>query len=76
MPQSPFIFPPTRVSLVRRRLCAGLLAGMGLPILSACDRVGSSEGWRGVDLTGAAYAQGFSLTDFHGQSRARAAPPG
>lgn len=60
---------PTRVSLVRRRLCAGLLAGAGLPILSACDRMRNSEGFRGIDLTGAAYAQGFSLTDFHGQSR-------
>lgn len=34
---------PVRVSLVRRRLCAGLLAGASLPILSACDRTGSSD---------------------------------
>lgn len=60
---------PTRVSPVRRRLCAGLLAGASLSILSACGRSGNSEGLRGIDLTGAAYAQGFSLTDFHGQSR-------
>ena len=69
MPRSPSFLSPTQLSLVRRYLCAGLLIGAGLPFLSACDRVGSSEGFRGIDLTGAAYAQGFSLTDFHGQSR-------
>jgi len=69
VPRSPTSSLPISVSFVRRRLCAGLLAGAGLPILSACDRVVSSEGFRGIDLTGAAYAQGFSLTDFHGQSR-------
>jgi protein SCO1/2 len=54
---------------VRRRLCAGLLAGAALPFLSACERAGGSAGFRGIDLTGAAYAQGFSLTDFAGQPR-------
>ena len=65
MPRSPWISPPVRVSLLRRQVCAGLLIGAALPMLIACDR----EGFRGIDLTGAAYAQGFSLTDFHGQSR-------
>jgi protein SCO1/2 len=54
---------------VRRRLCAGLLAGAALPLLTACDRLTGGESFRGIDLTGAPYAQGFSLTDFTGQPR-------
>ena len=69
MPRFPLIPFPARVSQVRRQVCAGLLAAAALPLLSACDRLGGGEGFRGIDLTGAAYAQGFSLTDFHGRSR-------
>ena len=65
----PSFSSPARVSLVRRGLCASLLASVGLPILSACDRLGGNQGFRGIDLTGAAYAQGFSLTDFAGHPR-------
>lgn len=60
---------PFGLSLARRHLCAGLLACAALPLLSACDRLSGSDGFRGIDLTGAAYAQGFSLTDFNGQPR-------
>jgi protein SCO1/2 len=46
-----------------------MLVVVGLPLLGACDRFGSREDFRGLDLTGAAYAQDFSLTDFRGNSR-------
>jgi protein SCO1/2 len=69
VPRFPLIPSPAQLSLVRRRVCASLLAGVAWPLLSACDRLGGGEGFRGIDLTGAAYAQDFSLTDFHGRSR-------
>ncbi len=72
MPQLPFLPSPLRVSLARRQVCAGLFLGASLAMLSACNRVAGSDGFRGIDLTGAAYAQGFSLTDFNGQSRSLA----
>lgn len=69
MPRSRSFPSPARLSLVRRQVCASLLVGAAMPMLIACDRLGGSDGFRGIDLTDAAYAQGFSLTDFHGQSR-------
>lgn len=69
MPRSPLFRSSAQVNLERRHVCAALLVGGALPMLSSCDRVSGSDGFRGIDLTGAAYAQGFSLTDFNGQSR-------
>lgn len=69
MPRSRSFLSPARLSLVRRQVCASLLVVAAMPMLIACDRLGGSDGFRGIDLTGAAYAQDFSLTDFHGQSR-------
>jgi protein SCO1/2 len=50
-----------------RTLSLGLLAGAGLPLLSACSD--PKPQFAGVDITGADYAQGFSLTDHNGQLR-------
>jgi protein SCO1/2 len=50
-----------------RTLSLGLLAGAALPLLSACSD--PKPQFAGVDITGADYAQGFSLTDHNGQLR-------
>jgi protein SCO1 len=42
------------------------------PWLAACDRApmtGQAQAFRGIDITGASYARGFTLTDFHGEPR-------
>lgn len=41
--------------------------------LMACDGpVGGGSSFKGIDVTGADYARGFTLTDFHGQARSLA----
>ena len=41
--------------------------------LMACDGpVSSGSSFKGIDITGADYARGFTLTDFHGQARSLA----
>ncbi len=57
----------------RRQAVAWLAVG-GATLLSACDQLapaggGNSPSFKGIDLTGAAYAQGFELIDFNGQVR-------
>ena len=46
---------------------AGLAAVLGLGALAACQR--SQVAFKGVDITGADYAQGFELRDHNGQVR-------
>lgn len=53
-----------------RRAC--LLAILSTVLLGACsDKAadGSASGFSGIDITGADYADGFSLTDHNGQPR-------
>lgn len=41
-------------------------------LLSGCDQTSlgaQAKAFKGIDITGAPYAQGFALTDFHGQPR-------
>lgn len=52
--------------LSRRRL---LVAGAGSLVLSACSETPPPPSFRGIDITGADYATGFSLTDHNGQKR-------
>jgi protein SCO1 len=54
----------TPMTLTRRALGAGL-AAMALA-LSGCSE---QPAFTGIDITGADYAQGFSLTDHNGQAR-------
>lgn len=53
-------------------MAGGLLAA-GLPLLSGCDRlkelVGATSPFKGIDVTGAPYGHGFSLTDMNGVPR-------
>ncbi len=55
----------------RRLICLTALTGAAL--LSGCDKLGFTSApkasFQGVDLTGAAYARGFSLPDQNGQLR-------
>lgn len=51
--------------LPRRRVMAAALAAA---LLAACSK--SAESFKGIDITGADYATGFSLTDHNGQKRA------
>lgn len=57
----------------RRRTVLAAVAGLaGLLVLGACsDKAGSPQasGFAGIDITGADYATGFSLTDHNGQPR-------
>jgi protein SCO1/2 len=57
------------MNTVRRTL---LLTGMSLVMLSACSDKpadATATGFSGIDITGADYATGFSLTDHNGQAR-------
>ncbi len=59
--------------LPRRQALGWLVAGTAL-WLAGCDRspapaAGAASAFRGIDITGASYARGFSLTDFNGQRR-------
>ncbi|MFX1679551.1 SCO family protein [Mitsuaria sp. CC2] len=61
----------------RRSLGLGALGSLGAlgaaTLLSGCDKLGFSSApkasFQGVDLTGAAYARGFSLPDQNGKTR-------
>ena len=50
------------------------LAAGAVGLLSGCDRLSpggqpATPSFKGIDITGADYARGFSLTDFNGQTR-------
>lgn len=57
----------------RRFLGLGALGAVGAALLAGCDKLGFSSApkasFQGVDLTGAAYARGFSLPDQNGRIR-------
>ncbi|RZI55544.1 MAG: SCO family protein [Rubrivivax sp.] len=61
----------------RRSLGLGAMGGLGAlgatTLLAGCDKLGFSSApkasFQGVDLTGAAYARGFSLPDQNGKTR-------
>lgn len=72
MPQS----SPKPVSLdaTRRQILAWVVACGSAPLLAGCDQVsapahGGASPFKGIDISGAAYARGFQLTDFNGQVR-------
>ena len=74
----PRLFSPSSslavpVSGQRRRGLAAFLAAGALPWLAACERLANGgaapEGFKGIDITGAPYAQDFALTDFNGTPR-------
>lgn len=57
----------------RRQSLLWLVAGAA-GLLSACDQMSpggkpATPSFKGIDITGADYAKGFSLTDFNGQAR-------
>ncbi|WP_084397467.1 SCO family protein [Hydrogenophaga pseudoflava] len=57
----------------RRQSLLWLAAGAA-GLLSGCDRLSpggqpATPSFKGIDITGADYARGFSLTDFNGQTR-------
>lgn len=57
------------MNLARRIL---LLSGLSLSLLSGCSDKpadATASGFASIDITGADYATGFSLTDHHGQAR-------
>ena len=74
MPQQSLFFETGPGPLTRRRtlMMACLAAGVA-PWLVACDPLtgsaGAPEGFKGIDITGADYAQDFALTDFNGTPR-------
>jgi protein SCO1/2 len=51
----------------------GAAALLGVVVLTQCARLDhrapSTQSFKGIDITGAPYAQGFSLTDMHGNTR-------
>lgn len=69
--------PSSSLSLVplpgRRQSLLWLAAGVA-GLLSGCDRLSpggqvATPAFKGIDITGAGYARGFSLTDFNGRAR-------
>jgi protein SCO1 len=57
------------MAVTRRRL---ITAAAGLPLLGllpACDRPTASAGFKGIDITGAEYAQDLDLPDTEGRRR-------
>lgn len=70
MPHAPF--KQLAVSAGRRRALSWLFLPAVAAALSACDRLpgpSAAPGFKGIDITGAPYGQGFSLTDSNGQPR-------
>lgn len=72
MPLAPVSSSLSLRALGRRQTLLWLAAGAGL--LSGCDRLSpggsaAAPSFKGIDITGADYAKGFSLTDFNGQAR-------
>ena len=64
--------PSARVA--RRQALAWLSAGGAAVLLAGCDRLapaghGSASPFKGIDISGAGYARGLTLTDFNGQPR-------
>lgn len=62
------------VPLPGRRQSLLWLAAGAAALLSGCDRLSpagqpAAPAFKGIDITGADYARGFSLTDFNGQAR-------
>ena len=60
-------------AMSRRQSLLWLAAGAA-GLLSGCDRLSpggqpATPSFNGIDITGADYARGFSLTDFNGQTR-------
>lgn len=56
----------------RRAALAWLAAAAAGGLLSACERAsvsGKAGGFKGLDVTGAAYGRGLALTDHHGRAR-------
>lgn len=73
MPRFPS-FSPSVGSLPGRRQSFAWLAVGTAWLLSGCDRLSPSAdpaapAFKGIDITGADYARGFSLTDVNGQTR-------
>ena len=73
MHRTPSVSSSPSAVLPRRQALGWLAAGTAL-LLTGCERVstpasGSAPAFRGIDITGASYARGFSLTDFNGQRR-------
>jgi protein SCO1 len=70
MPRSPH--EKNTLSAGRRRVLSWLFLPVLPGFLAACDRLpgsSGSPGFKGIDITGAPYGHGFSLTDFNGQPR-------
>ena len=57
---------PSHTALTRRRLLGATLGATGL-FMAGCSEPAAS--FSGIDITGADYATGFSLTDHNGQPR-------
>ncbi|MFW2358019.1 SCO family protein [Hydrogenophaga sp.] len=57
---------PSHTALTRRRLLGATLGATGL-FMAGCSEPAAS--FTGIDITGADYATGFSLTDHNGQPR-------
>ena len=57
---------PSHTALTRRRLLGATLGATGL-FMAGCSEPAAS--FTGIDITGADYATGFSLTDHNGQAR-------
>jgi protein SCO1 len=70
MPRSPF--HPVSFSAGRRRWLSWLALPAITAGLLACERLPASPAgpaFKGIDITGAPYGQGFLLTDFNGRPR-------
>lgn len=69
----PALAPASTPDLPRRQALAWLAAS-GALWLAGCDRLsapshGAVSPFKGIDISGAEYARGFTLTDFNGQRR-------
>ncbi|MEX1167571.1 MAG: SCO family protein [Hydrogenophaga sp.] len=72
MPQIPLCVQMAPSPGARRCFLTALLAAGLAPWLVACDRADSSAApadFKGIDITGADYAQEFALTDMRGAAR-------
>lgn len=73
MPRTPVFAGSGPLNGSRRRALAAIFASGVVPWLVACDPMGQGgaapTAFRGIDITGAAYAQDFALTDMNGTPR-------
>jgi len=63
---------PTKAGISRRQTISVLLLAAALPWLGGCDQLtggAATPAFKGIDITGAQYAQDFALTDFNGTPR-------